>query len=546
MHILQSLRQERTLHGVSQDLSLDPPDSRLASAVSPLLSAGTGFHRVNSNDSTLSSNSSNTFLFDGQMVSPRPGRRDTIPCHGFTESKRSFRRNSANPCHSLSTSLSFGFPPPMWQRTSSLNALPERKKSDSARRASHSHLKLRQSNSVSDYNDVRRSNSGPQMADSFGTLTESKGNKPNDFADACPMLEKAAPLQESDSNTDDEEYSTSTSPINPPTWGSNLDTPGITVRRHRRNNSQPNSTYVIDTSTPDLSRHDERDDSMYTVPVNGVAGSEGKEDSLMGEIIKELSKTDSGNSKKLQHDFEETYDSFDANFKMQRKRSMSLHSSMGGLEKRFNTRRKAIHQLDNIFETTDETESDSKLQEMSMEATYFARNTKLRRSKSSFELSFHRRLKPPSPLITHMQRSFEKESSDDYSHSHAKLSSHISTPILPSYQLKKEPKTVPEPAQTVKGTKQKKEKKSPEKRRYGLSFFKKDRSSSPTENRWGFKGLRRAMTMSVDTGLNRTGITPSDEPTSPAKQSTSSSGGKKGTRKNSPKIMIVVRSDNKK
>ena len=482
------------------------------------------------------------------MVSPRPGRRGTIPSHGFTESKRSFRRNSANPSHSLSTSLSFGITPPMWQRTSSLNALPERKMSDSARRASHSHLKLRQSNSVSDYNCVQRSSSDPQRADSLGTLTQSKGSKPNDFADACPVLENAAPLQESDSNTDDEEYSSSTSPTNPPNWSSNADTPGITIRRHRRNKSQPNSMYVIDTSTPDLSRHNERDESMYTVPVNGATGGEGKlpaqltEDSLMSEIIKELSKTDSGSSKKLQHDFEETYDSFDTNFKMQRKRSMSLHSSIGGLEKRFHTRRKAIHQLDNIFETTDE-DGDSKLQEISMDSTYFARNTKLRRSKSSFELSFHRRLKPPSPLITHMQRSFEKESSEDYSHT--KLSSHISTPILPSHQLKREPIPVQETAQAMEGTKRKKEKKHSEKKRYGLPFFKRERSSSPTESKWGFKGLRRAMTMSVDTGLNRTGITAgsTDGPTSPAKKSTSSS--KKATRRNSPKIMIVVRSENK-
>lgn len=504
-------------------------------------------------------------------MSPRIGRRGTIPCHGYSETKKRFRRNSANPCqspHSLTTSLSFTNTP-IWQRTASLNALPERKGSDSSK-SPRPHLKLRPSNSVCDdriESIVQRSVSDPHRASSFNSLSQSKANKSTDFinSDCCPMLESAAPLQESDSNTDDEEYCSSTSPVNPtvtsslPVWSQSEDSGAPpTIRRHRRNKSQPSNVYVIDTSTPDLSRHDERDDSLYTVPVSGssVFGGERKaapsptdNDSLLSEINKELaSRNESGSPKRHPHEADERYDSFDSNYKIQRQRSMSLHSNIGRLEKRFHSRRKAI-QLDNIFETTDE-DSDSNKDEMEVDATYFARNSKLRRSKSSFELSFHRRLKPPSPLITHMKRSFDKGSREDVNR---KLKVNVSAPALPPLITHEKRDIVGDVnVKMVDGGCQEKgkaeavQKKSPEKRKYGLSLFKRDSSVSPPDgggSKWGFKGLRKMMAMSMETGLNHAGSSSSGASVTSPKAS--SSQGKKPARRNSPKVMIVLSSDRK-
>lgn len=565
-HILQSLRHERILHGVSQDIFIPETSEPKGRTASPQFS-NVEFRHTGSNDSVLRSNSYSEFPFDVKS-SPCTGRRGTIPCYGCPETRKSFRRNSVNP--SVSPLLSpawLATSPPVWQRTASLNALPGKNYSKLVQIEPH---KV-QTATISDYTDNHKGTCLNTLA--FERTGSSSlcnevvvAHTTQPLSSECfpIMLEPAIPIHESDSNTDDEEYLPTISPVNSVFSPPFDETVGPTLRHHRRHKSQPTNTYVINTVTPDSTtptRQSECDDSAYygiqMVSGNSLSEHEevtipNKDTSLMNEIINELSKSNSEASRKFQ-DFSESQDSQDIpenSFQQQRQRSMSLHSHIGSLEKRFHTRRKAI-QLDNIFESTDE-ENDTKYGKTS-DSTYFVRNTKLRRSKSSFELSFHRRLKPPSPLITHMKRSREKISDRPFLHPQT------SSPILTLANRKSsvpssEEGSTEETSHKLVNERIKKtsagdieRKTSLEKKKHSFkTFFKKGKSISPTHGKWGFKGLRRAMAVSMETGLDHTGITEADvmeQPSPPHRHGNKPPSSR--LRKHSSKVMLVVASGNK-
>lgn len=560
---MDSLRQERILHGVSQDN--DSGDTKVCTG-SPLSS----FHRVASNDSLLSNNSSCAFPFDVKATPLITRRRGTIPCsYSSSDTSKIFRRNSNIPGSPpwLSNASGGTTRPthPIWQRTASLNALPERKMPQK----NHSSPPKLQRNSATEFtsHSFQRASSLDLLR--LEEISQLKIDPP--LESTCPMLEEAIPLQESDSNTDDEDqyaasYSTVNSVFSPPAV---INDPLIlpTLRRHRRHKSQPTVSYIINTSTTDLTTpkcQSESDDSSYSfhrIPVHRLSDYDddtlaSSESSLMNDIIQELSKTNTEVSTKFQEELEtsnEIENTLDNDIQIIRQRSMSLHSSVGNLEKRFHTRRKAI-QLDNIFEITDE-ENDHKYScDKKTESSHFMRNTKLRRSKSSFELSFHRRLKPPSPLTTHMKRSSETISD------HPLLHGQISSPLLSHRETDTSLAITTEAAgqseESAKPKNQRKHslddrrpKKLKDKKTLSFSFFKKGKSLSPTHSKWGFKSLKKFSALSMEAGLDRTANIESPlPPPSPPPPSPPPSVHPKvtRTRKYSPKVMLVVASQKKK
>ena len=400
------------------------------SAPSPFL-GNCGFRRVVSNDSTLSSNSSSAFPFDLQIVpSPKEKRRETLPARTASEPYKKFRSNSitctrlnsttstSNPFSPESTEVNSAFLHPssssnMWRRTSSFNTLTEKESArTNYRQHTHSSINICETTMV---------DAATQTEDELYHRRRR------------PKLAKAAQVSQESYYTDSDDESLQSPPHDDTSPVENCD-PHIhsIIKRHKRAHSNPlsikfNTSYILDTDTAELDDTAEEVYHTHTQKKNSVSscgestlssfseqgqlmeeGCSNGSSSLMSEIIKELSKTDSDVSKKLK-DFEmeqrETGDIFvdvENSFEKKRQRSMSLYSNFGSLEKRFNMRRSAI-QLTNILESTDEDSNST-----TFTTPHFLRNTKLRRSKSTFELSFNRRMKPPSPLTTHMKRSSEK------------------------------------------------------------------------------------------------------------------------------------------
>ena len=538
---MHSLRQERILHGISQDL-LEPLQSSnhrtSIGGTSPILpkSSGIGFRRVTSNDSTLSSNSSSAFPFDLQLsTSPHGSRRGTLPATlpgrtGSDPHKKSPRLSIPlllSPADSAfenwSTSSKRSSLAPCWSRTASLNTLLERN---------------------GDHSDP--TTYGRNMHCLNVTLVDVATQ--TDSIQPHPLSHPSKIIEDSDSNTDDEEYLPLSlcSPVNP------LESPTDHVRKmgqHRRVRSNPTNitnTYILDTNSPDLMTPFQNDSiqeestkcepSTSTCPLQSVSLSsdEGSmcssfseqttkechsSSSLMTEIIKELSKKDdditqkfqlfNGQSGYLEHrDMNET----------KRQRSLSLHSNFrfyNNLEKRLNTRRSAI-QLTNILESNDEEDDESNENDTS--SSYFLRNSKLRRSKSTYELSFnHRRtfLKHPSPLTTHMMRR-----SNEHIFIQPEKNDVMASPVLPSaFEHKFESSGEEENTNDKQAKKNslklpiKEENMSTQEKSSWFSRrSKRAVGLSPIQSKRSLFGLIRGKALSMETGMN--------EPTSPTMATT--------------------------
>jgi pleckstrin domain-containing family G protein 5 len=378
--IFDCLRQERILHGISMENMLPDSEQKHSAGPSPILAAaGIGFRRVASNDSTLSSSSCSAFPFEMSfLVSPRE-RRKTLPVNrNFLDTpNRNYRSNSVKSVNFNSTSANLTSPP---DNSQNYSLTPPLRKTSSRQRTA-----LR------------------QFVDT-GTQTTEHPDK--ELSDEDSDVSLPSP--------------TNTSPVerhSPPPQG--------IIKKHKRNKSHPtnitfSTSYILDTMG-DLDTPNE--DSDYPARYNSFSSSSdrssfsfsdcdtsyghgGGNSSLMNEIIDELCKTKSDLCQQFEKEEEKIDQPADHQNELflapvTRQRSKSLYSNQGN---RLNMRRSAIH-LSNILESFDENDDMMGNYNMSL---FFNRNNRLRRSRSSFELSFHRKIKPPSPLVNHFRRSTEQ------------------------------------------------------------------------------------------------------------------------------------------
>ena len=400
---MSSLREERTLNGISQD-----NDHRLSvqSCRSPILSSSVGFRRVASNESVLSSTSSSAFPYDIQDPLPKQGRRNTVSTNtlpGRTTSEpqnkgsrhRSSFSNLPSDSHvplSLSASCS-PYVTPKWQRTLSLNTLL-------GQQSEHIHS----------------NNSKPKKLSFQITLKDVATQ--TEPLDDDPQL--CFPMESIDFDTDTDEEECTLPMVHSPNHSNEDMTPTTVNIRHRRALSNPNmniiNTYMLDTENVQTTMSEEHYDTSSNQSQSETCSSStgsphspvgihscslvDQEGSLMSDIVVALTKVDPditsvlGNGECLN------------NSESKRQRSMSLapdfrFGNFGG-DSRHKHRR-------NPFQLNRITESDENLDEGTSSSS-FLRNSNLRRSKSSLELSFNQRkshLQPPSPLTTHIRRSEE-------------------------------------------------------------------------------------------------------------------------------------------
>ena len=538
----------------------------------------------------MSSNSSSAFPFDLQLsTSPHGSRRGTLPATlpgrtGSDPHKKSPRLSTPfllSPADSAfenwSASSKRSSLAPCWSRTASLNTLLEK-------HGDHSDTTIYERN-------TRCLN--VTLVD---VATQTDPIQPH------PLSHPSKIIVDSDSNSDDEDYLPLSlcSPVNP------LESPRDHVRKtgqHRRVRSNPTNiafntnTYILDTNSPDLATPFQNDSiqeesikydpSTSTCPLQSVSlssneGSMGSSfseqttegshssSSLMTEIIKELSKNDNDIKKKLQlFNGQSSYMEHTDKTETRRQRSLSLHSNFhfySNLEKRLNTRRSAI-QLTNILESKDE-ESDEH-NESNTNSSYFLRNSKLRRSKSSFELSFnHRRtfLKHPSPLTTHMMRR-----SNEHIFLQPEKHDVRTSPVLPSAfehkfessgeeentkdkQAKKDSLKLPIKEENTANQEKSSWFSRRSKRADGISPIQSKRSLlglSPIQSKRSLLGLIRGKAVSMETGMNdptstRMVTTPSETTQDgiPSVQFTRRHKLSLSPHQQRPRIMYVIASDN--
>ena len=401
---MSSLREERTLNGISHD-----NDHRLSvqSCGSPVLSSSVGLRRVASNESVLSSTSSSAFPYDIQDPLPKQGRRSTVSMNtlpGRTTSepqnKGSRDRSSFSNLHSdshvpLSSSASCSpYITPKWQRTLSLNTLL-------GQQSEHIHS----------------NNSRPKKLSFQITLKDVATQ--TEPLDDDPRL--CFPMESIDYDTDTDEEECKLPMVHSPNHSNEDMTPTTVNIRHRRALSNPNiniiNTYMLDTENVQTTTSEEHYDTLSNQSQSETCSSStgsprspvgihscslvDQEGSLMSDIVVALTKVDPditsvlGNGECLN----------DSESKRQRSMSLAPDFRFGnfGGDSRHKHRR-------NPFQLNRITESDENLDEGTSSSS-FLRNSNLRRSKSSLELSFNQRkphLHPPSPLTTNIRRSEER------------------------------------------------------------------------------------------------------------------------------------------
>ena len=475
--LLESLRGERILHGISQDCSSavdhnQPRPSRSWSIVSisgspPVLHSPSRFKHVTSDESVLSPDSLSTFRFDiptSPNSSTSSERRNTVPgdqlcCHGKSNSLPKQRHSAAtvppmqSPVFHPKATRTASAPVtgyPLWQRTASLTTLAERHYDASPllenfksrlvggqRGMTRSCLSITNSNhsdfSTSDSSQrlqIADLSSCPMEDNDSDSITDDGGSIAPVSALTPPMSERSMNISDTSSELRQKQCQTGSQPLS--FRASSVDVAPASPSEFYLEVTSPNSTLswneIPNSASPECcsrAEHGSRQSGHQVKP--RVLLNNEKEDasnslaeknltsrdsslSLMSEIIQELKRS----SQNLQKNFDNKSD-------VPATKAGLLPNSPSGWprfvngsssdhwHKSISRRSSATVQLARIHEDNEERFEET---ETFLSSTYsglesFTRNSNLRKSKSSFELSFHQRqppTKPLSPLITNLQR----------------------------------------------------------------------------------------------------------------------------------------------
>ena len=217
-------------------------------------------------------------------------------------------------------------------------------------------------------------------------------------------------LSDTDSTTDED---LSPIPISPPTPIDIVisSVNGSIIRTHHRSKSDSTSTSLRKKPSCDetdfFQSNTDYHNDLVSSPTSPVYASK---DFLTTNTIKSSPILSKGNGGERSSSFSYSTDTQSANEEWGERLSTTLPSGfrMSSSDSRVRQQRHSAFQLSKIYESMDE-ESDENSEE-SLKGSSFSRDNNLRRSKSSFELSYSSKpcLKPPSPLTTHMHRSREK------------------------------------------------------------------------------------------------------------------------------------------
>ena len=217
-------------------------------------------------------------------------------------------------------------------------------------------------------------------------------------------------LSDTDSTTDED---LSPIPISPPTPIDIVisSVNGSIIRTHHRSKSDSTSTSLRKKPSCDetdfFQSNTDYHNDLVSSPTSPVYASK---DFLTTNTIKSSPILSKGNGGEHSSSFSYSTDTQSANEEWGERLSTTLPSGfrMSSSDSRVRQQRHSAFQLSKIYESMDE-ESDENSEEC-LKGSSFSRNNNLRRSKSSFELSYSSKpcLKPPSPLTTHMHRSREK------------------------------------------------------------------------------------------------------------------------------------------
>ncbi len=383
--------------------------------------SGGEFRRVPSCESTLSASSSSVFPMD-TLSTPDMRRHSAVPIRSASIDHAQLNRGgpqcSPPPLDTHRISYPFCNSPgnspstqrPVWQRTHSLNTLMSKQSGE------HPLLP--------DFKVKRNKNSFQVTLRDATTQTDCS----TDDTFAATHLH----LSDTDSTTDGDLSPIPISPTMP------IDivissVNGSIIRTHHRSKSDSTSASPRKKSTSDetdffQSSTDYHNDLVCS-PTSPVYTSR---DFLTTNTIKSSPTLSRGNGGERSSSFSYSTDTQSANEEWGDRLSTTLPSGfrMSSSDSRQRQQRHSTFQLSKIYESMDE-ESDESSEE-SLKDSSFSRDSNLRRSKSSFELSYSKPyLKPPSPLTTHMHRSREKlHKLLSYSSNDAQLSPVIAPKIM--------------------------------------------------------------------------------------------------------------------
>ena len=467
--LLESLRDERILHGISQDgncaveHNLHRP-SRSWSVVSisgspPVIPSPSKFKRVASNGSTPSCDSFSAFPFDVD-TSPNCERRNTVTGDQIIYLDKSSLQKQRHSTPTVPPMRSPVFHPktcraasapvnsyPLWQRTASLTMLAERhydaspllenfksRLASGQRQMTGSCLSIENSNH-SDYSNSDSSprlhmtdvSSCPMEDNDTDSITDDGGSIPPTFTVSPPMSQRSMNTGDTSSEFKQKHCRTFSQPLSLKASCADVvpSSPSEIVLDFTSSNSALSWSEFPRSSSPECgpgvehgsrqSGHqgkprvwsNEKEKSSHSFVDENMA-SPGSSLSLMSEIIQELKRSSQHMQKKLESkpDVPATKAGSPSNsFSGWPRFGNSL--TLDHWHRSASRRSSATVQLAKIRE-----DNEDRLEETDFSATYsgfesFSRNSNLRKSKSSFELSFNQRrpmTKPLSPLITNLQR----------------------------------------------------------------------------------------------------------------------------------------------